>query len=200
MLQCSDTTWWCAVRWSNLQLMQVVPCCCQLKSKLRSQFLGPLCLWQCLVDFSFPFSCVFPVSWFLVVRIDRRLFKTVFMPGSRIGNADIARRRPFHKLSTILLIINVLLHAGIEKMLIEYTLTVPNLFFKKKLPFNTNILNRTGSGENMARKLRKLNLSRRHVFSCLYCRPDLVEEAVLAIYVIFSQRKHTSCCQTERNG
>ena len=29
--------------------MQVVPCCCQLKSKLRSQFLGPLCLWQCFI-------------------------------------------------------------------------------------------------------------------------------------------------------
>ena len=29
--------------------MQVAPCCCQVKSKSRSQFLGPLCLWQCLL-------------------------------------------------------------------------------------------------------------------------------------------------------
>ena len=38
-----------AIWWPNLQLMQVVPCCCQVQSKLRSQFLGPLCLWQCFV-------------------------------------------------------------------------------------------------------------------------------------------------------
>ena len=37
-----------AIWWPNLQLMLVVPYCCQVKSKLRSQFLGPLCLWQCL--------------------------------------------------------------------------------------------------------------------------------------------------------
>ena len=33
----------------------MVLCCCQVKSKLRSQFLGPLCLWQCLhCRFSIP--------------------------------------------------------------------------------------------------------------------------------------------------
>ena len=30
----------------------MVSCCCQVYSKLRSQFLGPLCLWQCLFHFS----------------------------------------------------------------------------------------------------------------------------------------------------
>ena len=30
--------------------MQVVPCCCQVQSKSRSQFLGPLCLWQCFIS------------------------------------------------------------------------------------------------------------------------------------------------------
>ena len=28
----------------------MVPYCCQVQSKLQSQFLGPLCLWQCLSD------------------------------------------------------------------------------------------------------------------------------------------------------
>ena len=37
-----------AILCSNLQLMQMVSCDCQIKSKSRSQFLGPLCLWQCL--------------------------------------------------------------------------------------------------------------------------------------------------------
>ena len=36
--------------WPNLRLMQVAPYCCQVQSKLRSQFLGPLCLWQCFQD------------------------------------------------------------------------------------------------------------------------------------------------------
>ena len=36
-----------AISWPNLQLMQVVPCCCQIQYKSQSQFLGPLCLWQC---------------------------------------------------------------------------------------------------------------------------------------------------------
>ena len=153
-----------------------------------------------LVDFSFPFSCVFPVSWFLVVRIDRRLFKTVFMPGSRIGNADIAGRRPFHKLNTILLIINVLLHAGIEKMLIEYTLTGSNLFFKKKTTFQHQHPQPHRVWGKYGKEAEEIKFEETPCFfCCLYCRPDLVEEAVLAIYVIFSQRKHTSC-QTERNG
>ena len=39
----SDAIWW-----PNLHLMQVVPCCCLILSKSWSQFLGPLCLWQCL--------------------------------------------------------------------------------------------------------------------------------------------------------
>ena len=38
-----------AIWWPNLLLMQVAPYCCQVQSKLRSQFLGPLCLWQCLM-------------------------------------------------------------------------------------------------------------------------------------------------------
>ena len=38
--------------WLSLQLMQVVPCGCQIKPKSRSQFLGPLCLWQCFSDSS----------------------------------------------------------------------------------------------------------------------------------------------------
>ena len=36
-----------AIWWPNLQLILVVPYCCQVQPKLRSQFLGPLCLWQC---------------------------------------------------------------------------------------------------------------------------------------------------------
>ena len=36
-----------AILWPNLQLLQVVPCCCQIQSKSQSQFMGPLCLWQC---------------------------------------------------------------------------------------------------------------------------------------------------------
>ena len=46
-----------AIWWPNLQLMQVAPyggqicykCKCQVQSKLRSQFLGPLYLWQCFL-------------------------------------------------------------------------------------------------------------------------------------------------------
>ena len=33
-----------------VQLMLVVPYCCQVQTKLRSQFLGPLRLWQCFTS------------------------------------------------------------------------------------------------------------------------------------------------------
>merc|ERR1712015_470273 len=46
-----------AILWPNLQLILVVPYCCQVQSKLRSQFLGPLCLWQCFLAF-FGLFCI----------------------------------------------------------------------------------------------------------------------------------------------
>ena len=45
----------------NLQLMQVVPCGCQSKS--RSKFLGPLCLWQCLDQGFTLHTSVFYLFW-----------------------------------------------------------------------------------------------------------------------------------------
>ena len=74
-----------------------------------SRILSLLCKardWEDEVVAVVPCTLFLCISCFLVVHIDRRLFKTVFMPGSRIGNVDIAGRRPFHKLNTILLKIN----------------------------------------------------------------------------------------------
>ena len=52
----------------------MVPSCCQVQSKLRSQFLGPLCLWQCFD------------KWFRVNDIEREGF-------AKFGHQRIKRSR-----------------------------------------------------------------------------------------------------------